>query len=115
METRTRSETPGGFAYLERGRRGPSQNKPWSAAEFLPAGTSEVKRMKGPWLERVRGGWRDRYPGGEKPRRGSRSVGFNGSSPIRPPEVEELARLQRQEGRAPETGFQAARGKTSEG
>jgi hypothetical protein len=33
----------------------------------------------------------------------------------RDPEVEELARLQRHEGRAPETGLQAARGKTSEG
>jgi hypothetical protein len=31
------------------------------------------------------------------------------------PEVDELPRLERHEGRAPETGFQAARGKTSEG
>jgi hypothetical protein len=31
------------------------------------------------------------------------------------PEVEERTRLQRHEGRTPETGLQAARGKTSEG
>lgn len=31
------------------------------------------------------------------------------------PEVDELSRLQRHEGRTPETGLQAARGKTSEG